>query len=544
MAATCVADARGRFLAGPVLLLAAASWARPAPAQSTKLNGPLAGPGSDVTEFRIDPAGTHAFYVADQDQAGVRELYRVPIDQSSAPIQLNGPLVLHGDVGTFQIGSAGRVVYRADAAFDETFELFSVPSDGSQPAVRLNPPLAADRDVTAFAISPDGTRVVYFADQDADEVIEGFTVPIDASEPAQKLHPPFAQYQFAYQCFFDPTGTQVIFPSYRYVPPLFNFVVEVFSVPADASSAPVLLASYTDQDDTQGIDQVVFSPHGELATYTRSFFNSAADFRRQLFLVPVDGSAPALQLGIPGAQYAGPGHFTSDGSRVVYGVGDDYPTSQPRFGSATLDGVSTPLDTGEAGLVGAWQLDPVGDAAFFARDSGVYRVPADASAPQTLLSPGVPNPYLYPNLALSPDGTRVVFIVQNSLGDEHLGSVPSSGGPTVTLSPPLDLHEWTLLVSPNSRFVVYAEETAPSVHEFFAVPIGGGPPHRINGPLPPGGTVRVSFARPLVSFLADGSVAYLASEDTSGVFELFKAPIKPEWNRRLPASPPGGTVSR
>ena len=72
MSTILVAGPGARISLHPALIvLLCAALARPAPAQSTKLSGPLAGPGSDVVWFDVDPDGTHAFYVADQDTLGV-----------------------------------------------------------------------------------------------------------------------------------------------------------------------------------------------------------------------------------------------------------------------------------------------------------------------------------------------------------------------------------------------------------------------------------------------------------------------------------------
>lgn len=132
-----------------------------------KLNAPLPFPNSDVVDFLLDPSGTRAVFVADQDVPGVRELYSVPLDMSSPPIRLNDPMSVFGDVATafdshnLEMSATGRVLYRADALADETFELFSVPADGSAPPVRLNDALVPGGDVVDWALSPGGTQVVH-----------------------------------------------------------------------------------------------------------------------------------------------------------------------------------------------------------------------------------------------------------------------------------------------------------------------------------------------------------------------------------------------
>ena len=536
---------------GSIVLLTA-SLVSPALAQSTKLSGPLANPGSDVVEFAVDPDGTHAFYVADQDALGVRELYRVPIDGSSAPQKLNAALPASGDVTgvnpnqpSFLIGSAGWVVYRADPDVDETFEIFGVPSDGSAPPVRLNEPPVAGGDVLGYSISSDGTRVVYQADQESDDVTELFAVPIDGSAPPLRLHPPFTQ-EAALEYGIDPSGTFVVYARLRYSPQ-FQEIFEVFSVPSDASGPPALLGSYSCFCSiSHWVDGIVFSPDGAWVSYRRERDNGV-DVHRDLFLAPADGSAPAIEL--PTSQYCSSGEFTADSARVLYGVGHDFSFSSaaPQLYSTTLGGVVTHLDAGEGGNQGAWQLDPLAGTVYFGQPSGVYRVPADGSASQTLLSQSMPAPDFQPVLHVSPDGNRVVWVSEDANDLKRIQSVPSAGGPTVTLTPaPSADVSLALRITPDSRAVVYLQQTAPAVHQLFVVGINGTRAARpVNDPLPPGGTVLVPFnlAFLQLAFLADGSLAYLASEDTSGVFELYKASL--ELRRPLLRAPaPAGPVSR
>ena len=70
--------------------------AGPALAQSTKLNGPLAlDPGTlggDVDRASFTPDGSRVLYLADQDRAGVRDLYSVPADGSAPAVKLSAGL--------------------------------------------------------------------------------------------------------------------------------------------------------------------------------------------------------------------------------------------------------------------------------------------------------------------------------------------------------------------------------------------------------------------------------------------------------------------
>ena len=99
-------------------------------------------------------------------------------------------------------------MYRAGDA--GTWHVFSVPLDGSSAPVQLSPSLGTNRSVGQFLISPHGTRVAYLADQTADEQYELFLVPIDGSAPARLLTPLGAGGQIQNGFRFSPDGSYLV----------------------------------------------------------------------------------------------------------------------------------------------------------------------------------------------------------------------------------------------------------------------------------------------------------------------------------------------
>jgi Tol biopolymer transport system component len=152
--------------------------------------------------FRISPDGSRAVYLADEDSNEVLELYSVPLDGSRASVKLNDPLAAGGDVQfgsnpeylppLMDITGDGRVVYVADRDTDEVFELYSVPIDGSSPPVELNDSLgdAIYRDVFDFRLTPDGQHVLYRANEDFVWFTDLMVVPVDGSGRARALDAP------------------------------------------------------------------------------------------------------------------------------------------------------------------------------------------------------------------------------------------------------------------------------------------------------------------------------------------------------------------
>ena len=88
-------------------------------------------PGGTAGGARISADSRSVVYRADQETAGVFQLYRVPLTLSPAPdpptTRLNGPLVAGGDVAEFRLApDNGPVIYRADQDTDSVRELYRV----------------------------------------------------------------------------------------------------------------------------------------------------------------------------------------------------------------------------------------------------------------------------------------------------------------------------------------------------------------------------------------------------------------------------------
>lgn len=489
-----------------------------------KLNAPLPGPGSNVVDCLLDPSGTRAVYVADQDVAGVRELYSVPLDQSSPPMRLNDPMPASGDVvlswygHNMDMSATGRVLYRADALTDETFELFSVPADGSAPPVRLNATLVSGGDVVDWVLSPDGTRVVYLADQTVDEGYEPFSVPVDGSAPPVALHPGAGSSTYL-NAWIGPNGS-VIYSLFRpYTGASGAF--ELYGVPIDGSLPPALIMS-NDLGTFWEADQVVylaFSPDGQHFVFTLRHTDFQVDYISG-WVAATDGS-DTPQLLPPDYPL-----ITGDGTRVVYRSTMFFGASEHHLYSRTLAGVETPLDDIEE-YAGAVILGNDGATVFYVFPSGLYRVPADGSAAPTLLAapPGFEWGHV---LVQSPDGGRLVWLAEDLADHFVLRSIPSTGGTPVVLA---ELQAYTehIRFSPDSRHVLVQCVAATGGQQLLAIPAdGSSAPRRVHPRFPPGGTIKIQAGQERTFWAATNeSVIYIASQE-SLAGELFLAPLRPE----------------
>jgi Tol biopolymer transport system component len=145
----------------------------------------------------------------------------------------------------------------------------------------------------------------------------------------------------------------------------------------------------------------------------------------------------------------------------------------------------------------------------------------------------------------TPDSTRVVFAVSNISATEPataagLYAVGITGGPVTRLTPPRTGNSAVggAEIGPGGDRVVYSAtaDVFDAVWELYSVPVDGGPVTKLNGPLVPGGRVHHS------QITADGRrVVYAADQDTEVGPELYAVPIDGGPATRL-AGPIGGDV--
>ncbi len=138
----------------------------------------LAGLGA-YDGYQVDASSASVVYGAEQDAAGVVELYRVAIGGGAAVKLTRSPMPAAADldVASVRISPNGAgVLYVADQDTDGVEELFTNGITGGTPQ-KLHSSLAPNGDVStatgsAPAFTPDSTHVVYEADQDTDDVFE------------------------------------------------------------------------------------------------------------------------------------------------------------------------------------------------------------------------------------------------------------------------------------------------------------------------------------------------------------------------------------
>ncbi len=484
-----------------------------------KLNGPMQGQGipfwtSPVVQISSD--GARVVYVADQDLRGAYELYSAPLDARWPARKLNGPLVSRGDVWSFVIAPDGRrVVYLADQEADERRELYSAPIDlRSGSAVKLNGPLVPDGDVmySGYGISPDSRHVSYWA-QEASHTLDLRVALIDGGAVAL----PLSGALFGGST-FSPDGQRILYRSGAYGD-------------VHLHSASIVTGDSVDLTDSSGPYAWLY---GHVITKDSStsvvFLEGPGDGRR-LHRVPLlGGSTPVLLGDVPGSSEL---ELAPGSRRVLFRASPTVDWLDEIF-SVPVDGTSAPVrltDPPVTDLVTADVtsvcVNPRGGRSAF-----VVRIPAgyDGGEDRVALYSAVLEPRSRPiqlfqtkggiqGCTIDATGERVVFLASPGEANYRPWSARLDGElPPVRLIAPTSTST-AFRLTPDGAQVIFDAHEGGLGSELQAVAIDGGPVTELTDELLDDGEV-VAF-----EVTADGSRAVFVSGRYSREFQLYSVPV-------------------
>jgi len=455
----------------------------------------------DVVDARFSRDGARAVYLADEREDEVYELFGAPLGSGVAPVRLSGDLAAGGDVQGFELAVA-HVVYLADQDVNDRAELYSVPLGGGL-AVRLNGSVSAS--IRSFQLTPDGAQVVYQADEDGDLALELRRVPADGSAPSVAL----TSSGFPVSATLAPTSDRVVYTA----DPAGDGTFELYSVDL-SGGAPVLLSPIVSV-----LRKLSITPDGLRMLYSDG----------SLFSVPIDGSAAPLDLlaGLPLAPTVPDFELGPDGMNVVCSA-DAFVDRVFELFVAPVDGSAPALRLNTASAV-APAFTPDGARVVFLAQSGaggLHSVPSDASAPPIVLSTGsqFETPTVITPFLVDAESRRVVFRTATSNGLYELRSVPVDGSAApLVISRPNSANAVVrddFRFAPDGRTVLYRVGNGPLVSgsELFHVPASGSrEPTRIN-------LRKTGLAETVHGFEVspDGRlVLHRTIQDSPGVIELY-----------------------
>ena len=394
-----------------------------------------------------------------------------------------------------------------------------MPITGGTP-VRLNPALSGSREVRSFKIGPDGARVVYAADEAGDWDYQLFSVPIAGGvvTTLTDVLPPVSE--IPYQV--SPDGGMVLF--------LAGFQ-DLYNVPITGGT-PLLLYSATEDH----IVYFAFTPDSNSVVFL-DYYHDAAD---ALYTVPVGGGTP-VRLDAP-SHGNEPDIFADfrvspDGSRVVYRGDQDTAGQTELYSVPTAGGTPTrlngPLATG--GDVAGFDVRPDSTTVVYRADQEfdgyheLYRVPLAGGSATKISHPLYLGDDIEDFFFITSSGTHVFYIINQDAStyrDLHLFASSlvdpiyyELGYLYAPNNSSLPIDEEQFKVGADGRNLVYAGVAAQGDPiGLYSVPMAGGTPVRLDGPLVAGGEVdRITF-----QVSPDSQTAvYCADQDTDEVFEVY-----------------------
>ncbi|NJN18146.1 MAG: hypothetical protein HC822_18710 [Oscillochloris sp.] len=487
--------------------------------------------GGNVQEFLIAAGSGRVIYRADQDSDGVAELYSVLLS-GGLPTKLNGVLATFGDVNSFVISPDGaQTIYLADQDTNGLFQIYGVATSGGT-ATALSTSQAIGGDVNRISITPDGATAIYLAAQETPGQSELYAASLGVSGLPRKLNGDLGGGGNVFDYQISPNSAWVVYRADQDT----DEVSELYSVRLDDGlinrlNMPLPLGG--------NVFDYAISPDSSRVLY-RADQNRDEVF--ELYSVPITGSGVPVRLNSdlpPNGNVSFTFAISPDSRRVVY-LADQQSDEVHELFSVAIDG-GTPTKLNSTligdGDVQRFSISPSDDniRVVYLADQQTNNIPELYSVPinggsAIRLNPPLSAPYFVDSsFVIDPSGSRVVYLAaQERSGVLELFSVPISGGSVARLNvpPPTngDILSFAISPDPSVPQVIYqGDQDRNDMIELFRAPLdGSSDPVKLNGELPPGGSVSLNA----FAISPDGRwVVYQADQDAGGVVELFSAPL-------------------
>jgi Tol biopolymer transport system component len=329
--------------------------------QPVKLNRPLTRLNDGVIDFEVSPDGRHVVYAADEDTAGMSDLYLVSLAEPRTRVRLgtltnrrelharfspDGKKVAftasdrnYGDVQLYyvrvarpdvarRVSSAGGsvsqigfqftadsrgLVFAQDLDRPGVKELYLVWLSERKTKIKLNPPFTSFGNVgdsfeARFALTPDGRSVVYSAAQEIAGMRELFAVELSNPGVSTRLNGPFQSNGYLFDFALSPDGRRVAYSADEDTDALNELYVVELSSPG--------LATRINRPVTAGVARFRFTPNSRGVVFS-------ADSQRpgllDLYLwTRGSGKTRRLNKSLSGRSEVTNFAVSHDGARVVY----------------------------------------------------------------------------------------------------------------------------------------------------------------------------------------------------------------------------------
>lgn len=480
-----------------------------------------------------------AVFFADKDSDGVTELYVT--NQAGDDIhKLSGPMVAGGNVRSALVSPDGQyVAYIADQDTDTMDELYVADADGSDWR-KVSDTLPAGGRVGNMRWAPDSSRLVYNATQDDAAVLELYTVRPDGSgnvkvSGAMVADGNVSQTQF----FWAPDSSRLAYIADQDT----NGVDELYTVFPDGTGnlkvSSALVAGGDVGVNTIGPTLLYWAPDSSRILYIA---DGDTDGIAEIYTALPDIAASGVK--VSGAMVAGGEvdfrfEWAPDASSIAYvadqdtdGVNELYLAAPDGSGDMKVSGAMV-----AGGEVSTFAWSPTGAYLAYLADQdtdGVRElyVTDAAGAAVKVSGPMVAGGQVMFDYAWSADGSLIAYRADQDTDEtiELYTSTPDAlendkvSGPMVAGGGLGDRFTFSTFVwAPNGGRIAYvADQQTDGVFELFVVETeGGGGWMKVSGAMPTNGDVDVASFNGSAVAWRGSRLVYRADQETNTTLELF-----------------------
>src|SRR5262245_13876641 len=266
-------------------VLAWASFATAVSSQNEHLNAPFQGNPSSVAEFWTVPGTTDVFYQADEslDASETQRVYRAALDGAGSSSVAADPSTWLGIHSVAAVAPDGDhiVTQRFSDHGADHYVVTLLSWEGATWIDLVDVPFFPDPpDDFVVRVSPDGAQVVFMVPETTSSPSRLYSVPIDGSSPAKLLDTPVPNFALS------SAHLRAVYRAENAESKL-----ELRSVLLDDSQPPVTLNAPLPVNGSVSVFAI--TPDVNRVVYRANQLQAGVN---ELFLVPVDGSAPPVRL--------------------------------------------------------------------------------------------------------------------------------------------------------------------------------------------------------------------------------------------------------
>ncbi|MBX7158436.1 MAG: hypothetical protein K1X66_08645 [Verrucomicrobiae bacterium] len=326
-------------------------------------------PGVFLNAVRVSPDGTRVFYIANATSPTRFDLYSVPVDGNSLPVQVSSISVNGGAVRDYQVTKDGsQVFYIADELSLGQVRLFQAQTTqfGTSAIINING-LLPTSDIDSFELTPDEANIIFEADPVLLNNNEILKVSVQGGATVSLSGPPAAGGGNSTTTFLkvSPNGSRVAFRMDRDN----KTTNELYSVPINGTAADVIkLNAPLEQDEDVAFGRIRFSADGNRILYLSQ--EAIGDNHRDLYYVGAANPADKRRINplfSDISQQVLDFAWNKKGDRIIYSADQQQPSVFRLYSSRVNGGPITSLNDAFIvnGFVLNFQVVPNGKAVLY-----------------------------------------------------------------------------------------------------------------------------------------------------------------------------------